>query len=215
MAGYFIYSLDWPKFRQMVEKPTQQQLARLTKVLAAVRQEVEDQFEDDDPVLDWPTDAKKLTPLVRKRLALKDWYGDLSDAGKHLWERSIECTCSDKSFGYRVDADDIYWDVMEIACKALKVKPDRVTSVALSAFGNRPFRYLPPNRKLRFGEWRPIHSMHPPDEVEQMVTELKSVEPAIAASGDEEVRRQYDESLLPSLTNIAKKGRMLYVSVDT
>lgn len=218
MAGFIIYSLDWPKFQQMVEGPSPQQLTLLAKELAAEREELDGEFDDGDPILDWPEDAKSLVSIVAKRLAMPDWYGDLSRAGKDLWEQTIygACmNCKKLGLGFRVDSDGVYWDLLQVARDALHVPPNQVTSVALSAFGNRPFRYHPPAKRVtRFDDWSPTHSMHPPEEVQKMLAELKSVEAAIVASNDE-VRRQYEEELLPSVAKVAKDGRLLFIGVDT
>ena len=218
MAGFVIYSLDWPKFRQFVESPTPKQLKLLAGELAAELEELDGEFEEDDPILEWPTNAKSLAATVANRLALPDWYGDLSRVGKELWDTTFygACmNCDDLDIGFRVDSDGVYWDVIETARAALGVAPNQVTSVAMSTFGTRPFRYHPPaNRKTKFGDWSPMHSMHPPEEVQRMVQELESIKPAIDAS-DDEVRRQYQEDLLPALTKIAKDGRMLFIQVST
>jgi hypothetical protein len=143
MAGYFIYSLDWNKFRQLVDRPTPSQLTTLAKL---VRDGLE---EEDDDSLDWPTDKKSLVELVSRRLALPDWYGDLSAAGKRVWEGVIFLACQDYKaidVGFRVDGEGVYWDVIELAWKHLGVVPDRVSEVALSAFGTRPYRYHQPPR---------------------------------------------------------------------
>lgn len=63
--------------------------------------------------------------------------------------------------------------------------------------------------------WDPMHSMHSPEEVRAMLGELKTVELAMKATKKGDVRRQYEEDLLPALETIAKDGRMLFVQVDT
>src|SRR5215470_17638076 len=107
MAGYAIYSLDWDKFRAMVEQPTPAQLSILARGLADERDELDGEFEEDDPILGWPTAAKSLAPIVAERLARADWYGDLSPAGKQLWETAFYVTCMRSrklGVGFRVDS---------------------------------------------------------------------------------------------------------------
>ena len=143
-AGYIIYSLDWDNFQQLVERPTEGQLAALGKLLRDGLDEHDGEFEDGDPILDWPTEVESLAQIAAKRLALPDWYGDLSTPGKNLWEGVIfnACMrCDDIDVGFRVDNDGIYWDVIEIAWKHLKVVPNMITEVALSAFGTCPYRF--------------------------------------------------------------------------
>ena len=63
--------------------------------------------------------------------------------------------------------------------------------------------------------WRPMHSMHPTAEVQQMLQELRSIESALVQSRIKGVRSQYEEDLLPALERIVESGRMLFVQVDT
>ncbi len=93
---------------------------------------------------EWPTEAKALAPIAAKRLALPDWYGDLSATGKAVWESAIFGVCEDHEgfdLGFRVDNDGVYWDVIELAWKQLGVVPGQISDVAFSAFGHRPYRY--------------------------------------------------------------------------
>ena len=58
MAGYIIYSLDWGKFQQFVERPTPDQLATFASRLCDGLEEYE--FDEGDPMRTWPTKAKAL-----------------------------------------------------------------------------------------------------------------------------------------------------------
>jgi len=226
-AGYIIYSLDWDKFRNLVDKPTPEQLSALAKLVESQLEEAGGEWSEGDPIAQWPGDAASLTAIVAHRLALPDWYGDLSDDGKHLWESVIflGCMrCEDLDVGFDVENDGIYWDVIEIAWKRLGVKPYRVDGNAISTFGVRPFRYTqaPPKRSflsalgLGGGDgWRAMHSMHPPDEVRRMKTELESVRSAMETTKIDDVLRQYEEDLMPALESVIEQGRMLFIQVDT
>jgi len=155
MAGYIIYSLDWHKFQQFVERPTADQLAALEKLLSDGLEEHDGEFDEDDLVLTWPTQAGALAQIATKRLALPDWYGDLSTPGKSLWEGVVfnACmNCDEIDVGFRVDSDGVYWDVIEAAWKHLGVVPGQISTVALSAFGKRPYRYHPPTRMVKTRE---------------------------------------------------------------
>jgi hypothetical protein len=289
MAGYIIYSLDWGKFQTFVNSPAPGQLIAFARWLCDGLEEYE--FDEADPVRTWPTKPKALAPVAARRLALSDWYGELSATGKALWEGAIVGVCMDDQgidFGFRVDNDGIYWDVMELAWKQLGVVPGQISDVAISAFGYRPYRYHPetkpaktrkeydkeeaerrsaltdaklfvdelledtkmskaapdPNKMMEelkagtsdsimktlmgfFGEvqegvggthledWQPMHSMHTPDEVRKMLAELQSVESAMQKAKKKDVRRQYEEDLLPAISSIAEDGRMLFIQVDT
>src|SRR5262249_406875 len=104
MAGYIIYSLDWGKFQKFVQSPTPGQLAAFASRLCDGLDEYE--FDEGDLMRAWPTKAKALAPIAAKRLALPDWYGDLSAAGRTLWESAIfgVCmNCEENDVGFRVD----------------------------------------------------------------------------------------------------------------
>jgi hypothetical protein len=216
MAGYVIYSLDWGKFSAMVERPTERQLLALARRVADELEEMDGEFDDGDPVLEWPRDAKSLVPVVAARLALEDWYGDLSAAGKQVWEGAVFEASRSPGLGFRVDSNGVYWDVIDIACKALGHPPNPNKAVALRAFGDRPFRYYPPARRgSSFDDYDPMHSMHPPDGVRRMLEELRSVRPAIEASGHAGALADYNDELLPAVERVAGEGRMLFVQTDT
>lgn len=276
-AGYIIYSLDTNKFRELVEHPTPGQLAALGQLLSDAFEEFDGQFEEGDPILEWNTNSGSFAQIAAQRLALPDWYSDLSVTGKHLWESVIfnACmNCDEIDVGFRVDNDGIYWDVIEIAWKKLGVFSNKNNDIALATFGKQPFRS---HASVTPGEgddpdanleslnalaeflktakenpetfldglanqdgisdrhknalsafmsddddededpevWYSMHSMHMPDQVQKMLTELKSVEPAMKTTKIKDARRQYEEDLIPALESIVKDGRMLFIQVDT
>jgi hypothetical protein len=144
MAGYIIYSLDWPKFRQVIERPTKEQLAALAALVRDELAERDGEFDENDSIMAWPDDEPGLKETVATRLALPEWYGDLSIAGKGLWESVIFNACMNHEtldVGFRADSDGVYWDVIELAWKRLSVVPNTISDIALSAFGTRPYRY--------------------------------------------------------------------------
>ncbi len=215
MAGYHFYSLDWSKFTNLVSAPTDTQLTILTKGLAAELREMEDEFDEDDAMCDWPTSAKLLSPIVASRLAMEDWYGDLSDIGREVWERNFygKCMGSKKlDIGYRVDGDSIYWDVMMLVVKKLGDKPEKPGKSFMSRFGTVPFRYHPSKKS---SDWHPMHSMHPPEDVAKMADELRSLRPMVEKEKDAEIRKQFFDYLLPIVEKVASDERLLFIQVDT
>ncbi|MFO0930950.1 MAG: hypothetical protein U0736_28630 [Gemmataceae bacterium] len=64
-------------------------------------------------------------------------------------------------------------------------------------------------------DYTPMHSMHPPEEVERMLTELRSVERPLKASKNKDAWHDYRDELLPALERIVADRRMLFVQVDT
>lgn len=146
MAGYILYSIDADKFRRLVEQPTQHEIKTLRKMLAERLEDLDGECEDDDPILQWNSSPAALEAVVRQRLASDDWYGDLSTAGKELWEGLIFDICTDNNvldLGFRVESDGIYWDVINVAFAKLKIPQETINDKALSTFGQRPFRYCP------------------------------------------------------------------------
>ena len=81
MAGYILYSLDWDRFQSLVNNPTRKQLLKFAEPISDGLDQHDGEFEDGDPVHDWPSEPVELCDLVKDRLARPDWYGDLSDAG--------------------------------------------------------------------------------------------------------------------------------------
>ncbi len=282
MAGYILYSIDANKFRRLVEQPTPHEIKTLRKMLAERLEDLDGECEDDDPILQWNSSPGALEAIVQQRLVSNDWYGDLSTAGKELWEGLIFDVCTDNNvldLGFQVESDGIYWDVINVAFAKLKIPQETINDKALSKFGQRPFRYCPPSSsptasvidpeaqkaslqgleqlleqakqdpttllaKLAEQEgilpehkqslvdllsdfdedednddeewpWRPMHSMHPTPEVQQMLQELRLIEPVLVQSTIKGVRSQYEEELLPALERIVASGRMLFVQVDT
>jgi hypothetical protein len=217
MAGYIIYSLDWDRFRAMVEHPTSAQIAILAQGLDGERENLDGEFDEGDPILYWPTDADALARVVAERLARADWYGDLSEQGRQLWESAFYVACMSEEalgLGFRVDSDGVYWDVINLIVERLGDRPETPGKSAMSRFGTVPFRYHPPARP-RSSYWTPMHSMHTPDEVQRMLAELRSVAPAAEAARDEDVRQQFAEELLPAVERVAADRRLLFIQVDT
>lgn len=218
MAGYFIYSLDWDKFQNFVNKPTSKQLLEFAEIISDGLDGADDVFEEDDPVHDWPSEPEELRDLVKERLARPDWYGDLSAGGKSIWSEAVWGFCChkcSKEVGFRADHDGIYWDLIELARKHFNAPSEEVLpDVALSAFGLRPYRC--PNYAPDPDAYEPqfMHSMHAPDEVRKMLEELKAIGPAIEKSRNNQAIGDYD-GLLPVLEALDKENRMLFIQVDT
>src|SRR5262245_3581069 len=118
MPGYDIYSLSWPKFSAMVERPTRTQLAVLAVALDAELAEWSDALKKSDPIRRWPADAKGLVPIVAERLPRADWYGDLSPRGQAIWAHAVWMACGSQKLGLDGKAHgDVYWDVVAFVWK--------------------------------------------------------------------------------------------------
>lgn len=201
----------------MVEDPTPAQLEILVQCLANERSLMQHEFERNDPIRRWPKNPESLLPIVAERLGQEDWYGDLSEQGKQLWETAFYLSCmreSDLDIEFRVDSDGVYWDVIDLILTELGDQPETPGESAMSRFGTVPFRYHPVARSPQ-AYWHPMHSMNPPDEVQRMVTELESVAPAVQASKNSDVQEQFTGELLPAIKKVADDGRLLFIQVDT
>jgi len=219
MAGYYIYSLDWEEFRHFVEEPADSRVMAFAEQISDALDDCDDEFDEGDPMQDWPVDPKDLVDVARQRLALPDWYGDLSDVGKPVIERSITRACDEslrQELGFRVESDGIYWTAIEIAQSHHGIQPDTFTKEVLSQFGTRPYRYHPePGYKPNWDDWHAMHSMHSPDEVQRLLEELTAAESASEASDDAHARQEYESELMPSVEKVARESRLLYIAVDT
>jgi hypothetical protein len=219
MAGFVLYSLDWDKFQSFVNNPTRKQLEKLADLISDGLDRHDGDFKDGDPVHDWPSKSDELCDLVKERLARPNWYGDLSDLGKEIWCDAVYDFCSTSgpdAVGFHVEHDGIYWDVLALARKQLNLGPNQFSpDVALSAFGERAYRYHPrADVAAKLTDWRPMHSLHTPDEVRSMHKELTSTGTSIANAKDKQVASDYD-ALISVLEELDKKRRMLFVQVDT
>jgi hypothetical protein len=217
--GYILNSLDWKKFRKFIAKPAKAQLLAFADHLSYLLDEYEGRFATEDPVADWPSDPKELSEVVRKRLALADWYGDLSNTAKELWERAV-CGfgLSEKYLDHLQEggADSVGWSVIALARKHHGIKEGMIGEKMLSRFCECPFRYFPVlNRRRKRDDWHSNHSMHPPEEVVQLIDELIAARPTIEKSGSRYDIDALDDDFLPVLARIAQAGRMFHVYADT
>jgi hypothetical protein len=219
MAGYHIGSLDWSKFQRFVDEPSHAQLLAFSEFISDALDVHDQRLNEGDPLRDWPSNPEALCKLVKRRLTMSDWYGDLSDAGKDVWESALTGFCSDatsKGVGFRVESDGVYWDVITIAAQHHEIPVNQITGAILTQFGTRPYRYHPPAGRIPLLEdWHANHSMHTPDEVQMLLEELKDAGPAILSASEEQPRRDYQEELLPAVEKVARARRLLFITVDT
>lgn len=219
MAGYYIYSLDWTTFQRFVADPSRDQLLALAGLVSDGLDREDGVIEPTDPLQDWPSEPEELVPIVRTRLALPDWYADLTYPGKEIWQRAVTHLCDDarkKEFGFRVETQ-VYWDAIEDAQAFHGLGTGGATDAILGQFGSHPFRYQPPAttlRRLRRGGWTPNHSMHGPVEVEQLRGELRAAGPTVRATRGSGWPA-FERNLMPAIERIVHERRLLYVVVDT
>ena len=222
MAGYFIYSVDWNAFHQLVTKPTDAHVEALAESLddryERAIEGMEEEEEDDTLAKSWSSEGENPQEAIRKHLSKSDWYSGLGDYTKRIWSSAIEDLLQDAmedEFGFRVDSDGIYWDLIELATRKLGNKSDQC---AVARFGRCPYSCAAIEahepEEWGFQWWDPYHSMHPPDEVKQLIEEFESLSETVQSSNNEHAIRDFEE-LMPALESIAKENRMLYIAVDT
>lgn len=214
MAGYILYSLDWPLIKQFMEAPDEARLLKLAESVSDEMDQVDDDLEDHDVVASWPSEPAELAPILAERILLPDWYNDLSDPGKTAWEWGFSSFCSDEEvFNFEVESDGVYWNIHSEALKHHGLQDDVVGDLEITHFGTRPFRYLKQGKRT-FDEYYPYHSMHTPDEVKKLLEQFSAAETTILGSRHEEVQEDYEE-LMPVLHRLVETNRVLFVQVDT
>lgn len=218
MAGYFIYSLDGKKFQKFVARPAREQLLLLAERVSDTMDEYDNQLDDGSVMADWPSDPEALVPILQERLASDDWYAGFSDTEKDVFEISLRgfWQAEENGLGFRVDSDGVYWDVIEMIANHHGVRPNESSEKAISRFGKAPYRYhRPPGKTRGANAWFPYQSMHMPDEVRQLLEEVKAAEDTVMQGDDQNAREEYEEQLLPALEQVAAEGRVLLIVVDT
>lgn len=216
--GYILNSLDWKKFSKFAVKPTKAQLLDFADYLSYLLDEYDGRFAKGDPAAEWPSDPKELSEIVRERVLLEDWYGDLSNTAKEMWERAVSGFGRSKELmdhRREGDADFVDWSVIDLAREHHKIKPGKIGEKIVSRFCEVPFRYHPVLKGRGKRDWYCSHSMHPPEEVAQLIEELEAARPTIAASDDDYNLEALEDDLLPVLKDISAKGRMFHVYADT
>jgi len=214
MAGYFLYTIDNDAFTRLTTSPTKADGDALADFIV---EELEDYLEDVDDESDaemWPKDRNGLSALIIKRLAMPDWYSDLSCDNANMWDNvlfalqdepgeeiGIDFQCS--------DYESIYWDCAEIAAK------QGASMMAELAFGSSGFRYFgkPSSEYSNY----PMYSLFGLDKTKELLTQLDAVESHFAslADGEGTPREQFFEGLLPPVRTAVENGRVLWVQTDT
>lgn len=214
MAGYFLSTLDRAKFEQLTTHPTDDQAGLLAE---AFLEELEDFLDDVDDEADrqlWPTDEDGLKAFIKRRLAMPDWYADLSLDNALVWDRLHDLFFDEPGEEIGLDPqfseyESIYWDCAEIAAE------QGASMMAEPKFGGSGFRYNgKPSTKY---DIYPRYSLYYGEELKQLATQVKSVESHFATldEGDGEPREQFFECLLPMVTAAADHDRVLWVQTDT
>ncbi len=212
MAGYFIYSMNWEKFDSFVTSPDRKTLLQIADMLV----ENVGELPFEEPVLGaCPQDREELADVLAERFQRDDWYRDLDEDEQESWCEFIGFQLTELTpftFQAEMEIDSVYWDVISIGRAYHNVPVDRVTDQPISKFGMEPFRCTLPSDYRRGGGFTPMFTMHPPNQLREIIDQLKAAEPEILSN--EEAAEDYGH-LMPALQNILDSNRMLLVQVDT
>lgn len=207
MAGYFLYTLAGGVFAQLTNSPTREQGLVLADHLGEVLEEAEASAL-------WPRDRAALAGLIRRRLALPDWYADLSYEDARVWDEVVSSLEREpgKAIGIDFQCSDyesIYWDCAEIAASK------GATMMAEATFGSSGFRYFGQPTDGR--AYCPTYSLFLPEHVRKLLTQLEAVEPHFRSlpGGEESPHEQFFEGLLPTVRDAVANDRVLWVQTDT
>jgi hypothetical protein len=207
MAGYFIYTLDGDAFSQLTTAPTHEQAAALARHIHERAAKSKSKV--------WSKDVDALTTAVKTRLAMADWYADLSDEDAELWDSVVFSLCGEVGeeigIGFQCsDYESIYWDCAE------ETAEQGVELMQEPKFGSSGYRFFG-ELSHDFGYHR-IYGIHDSAVVQELLTQLIKVEPyftSLADDGEGSVREQFTQGLLAPVKYAAENGRVLFVQTDT
>ena len=200
MAGYFLYTLDGKVFSQLTTVPTDEQAKACARY-------VQDRVTKSKA---WPRDLDALTAAIKARLAMPDWYDDLSTEDAETWDDVVFSLCREPGdeigIGFECsDYESIYWDCAEEAAAQGAEMMQEPT------FGSSGYRFSG-NLAHDYGYYR-IYSILDADGVKQLLNQLKAVEPHFAGlpnDGDGCLHEQFFDGLLPPVKYAAENDRVLF-----
>lgn len=205
MAGYFLYTLDGAVFSQLTTSPTDQQAQVFARyVLNRVRKSNT-----------WPKDLDALAVAIKTRLAMPNWYSDLSTSDAQVWDDVVFSLCDEPGeeigIGFQCsDYESIYWDCAEEAAA------QGVEMMQEPTFGSSGYRFFG-DLAHDYGYHR-TYSIFDSDTVRKLLKQLNAIEPHFAALPDEgggSLHEQFFQGLLPPVKYAAESDRVLFVQTDT
>jgi hypothetical protein len=214
MAGYFIYSLDSDVFRKLTTAPTKEQALVLADSIIDDLADLLDEYGDGDAAdpAKWPLDREALAESIRKRLASRDWYADLTMGDAAIWDNLLY-NLSDEAgetigIDFQCENDGfLYWDAAEIAAE------HGAPMMAEPKFGNSGFRHSGKSR----GDIQLMYTFYLPAQTEKLLRQLEKAVPHFETLPDEEDgdRDQFFQGLLEPVRRIVAAGRVMWVQTDT
>lgn len=214
MAGYFIYSLDAAAFEQLTTAPTAGQGLVLADAVIDDLEDLMDEYDDEDAAdpKKWPANRKRLAESIVKRLAMPDWYADLTMGDAAIWDQILRSWMDESGaelgLDFRCDNDGfLYWDAAGLAAKC------GAPMMAEPQFGNGGFRYSGKSK----GDVELLYTFYLPAQVKQLLAQLEKTAPhfetlPVQEDGD---RDQFFRGLLEPVKRIVAEGRAMWVQTDT
>ena len=211
MAGYYLYSIDSGVFTQLTTNPTKENGLIIADALLEELEDFLEDIEDEADVAFWPQEREALADLIVKRLAMPDWYADLSLDNAEMWDNVLLMLQDDAGdeLGLNFECakyESVYWDCAELAAA------QGATMMAEPNFGGSGFRYSVQPADKEF-----MYSIYTPQQAKELLAQLQSVESHFIGLPDEpeSPREQFFEGLLPPVTNAVENNRFLWVQTDT
>ncbi len=200
MAGYFIYSLDLGTFEQLTTQPTKDQGL-------AFADEFLEHIDDYAEYYGWPVDRDHLADFIMGQLSSEIWYSRAK--GDDIHEDIVHSLQHKpgKTIGIDFQCENLtdallYWDAAELACE------HGATKLESSVFGKGGYR----NAELH--SETPIYRIYMPEDAQELLRELGTVEQHFTSHPDEETRAQFFEGLLEPVQRVVSAGRVLWVQTD-
>ncbi|WP_425395930.1 hypothetical protein [Aeoliella sp.] len=214
MAGYFLYTIDNDAFTRLTTSPTKEDGDALADFILEELEDYLDDFDDESDAKMWPADRDGLSALIVKRLALPDWYSDLTYDNANMWDNVLFALQDEPGEQIGLDFqcydyESIYWDCAEIATE------QGASMMAEPTFGSSGFRYFgKPSTEYAV---YPMYSLLVPDKAKELLAQLQAVEPYFSSldEGEGMPREQFFEGLLPPVRSAVENNRALWVQTDT
>lgn len=204
MAGYFLYSLDTEVFHQLTTSPTIEQAKVFAEYFSSNASNYLEVFHWKEAVF---------PELIQHRLALSDWYLDLSQEASEMWDEILFSLMDEPGQTLGIDFQCNDYECIDWDCAAMAAEQG-ATMMAETQFGASAYRY---NGTPSYDGYYPMYSFYLPEQCRELLSQLESVESHFLTLPDEEYspREEFFEGLLPAVKNAVSTGRILWIQTDT
>jgi hypothetical protein len=210
MVSYYLYTYDDEVFTQLTTSPTKEQSDILADYIVEDLEDFIDDYVEEGASI-WPTDRDELSEFIRKRLAMQDWFSDLTDGNDEVWDEIVNSLLDEP--GEKIGID-IQCDVSPIVdeCAAIAVEQG-VTMMRGERWGSSRFR----DAGRPDGEYSDAcYSIYTTEQCKELLAQLEKVEPYFESlpAGEGTPGEAFFESLYPEVQEAVEKGRGLWVAID-